>query len=174
MPRSVVGTFLVGQRLVGQNSVDLASAKLRLAGKPYSVVATSDAEVVVLPTRARMLLRSRAFTLTINQGMVLTAPRLHLLGRTYSTIVPVGPTYAQKPVLHLAGKPFTLRLEQTVQLGKPALRLVALRMGRAGQSGLIPSIPETIVLTPAPAELGVLVPVACEPVVLVPTVEKVV
>jgi hypothetical protein len=163
MPRATVGTFVVGSGIrVGQNTAEFARARLKLYGRPYSILTIEDAEVVVISTRAKMLLRGRSFTLKADQTLGFPAAKLHLSGRPYLAVVPVGPSYDLKPQLHLGGRPFVLALTQTLAFEKPLLRLVPLHILRVGQPGLVPTFPELIVLTPSPVEVGLLVPTEVE------------
>ena len=174
MPRSVVGTFLVGQRLVGQNSLDFAKPKLRLGGRPFSLTVLEDAQVALFPTRARMRLVPGTFTISAEQNFQFPTARLHLVGGAFRVVVPVGPTYPQRAVLRLRGGSFPLGIGQTLAFEKPKLRLVARAPSRVGQPGLIPTAPVLVTLVPSPVEVGLLVPTTEEGVLLTPTAIKVV
>lgn len=174
MPRAIVGTFLVGTRLVGENSLQFAKSQLQLQGRTFSLVVANATETVVFPSSPKLQLLPQPFSLRVNQTVVVSAsPKLQLVGRafTVSTSQSLGLGSAR---LLLVGRSYGFVISQSWPFGKPVLLLVGRPPRRVGVPWLLPTVPATIILTPSPAEVtAILVPTVAETKTLVPTEVKV-
>lgn len=170
---ALVGRAVVGETRVGELRVlHDAKPKLHLLGRQYSLSVIEDAQVVFFPAKARMRLQARAFQLVLSGQPQFGRARLLLRGGAFSVQVPVGARDVLAPKLILHGGTFAVGLSTTLSFASPRLRLRAKRINRVGVAGLIPTIPEFIILTPSPVEAGLLTPTAVEPGLLVPTTER--
>lgn len=171
---AIVNTFKVGQMVVGRLASCHAEPVMHLVGKPYGVSVTAVDETRILFAKAILRLKPKAYALATVQTVTLGKSTLRLVGKPVLIPLPVTVTFG-KPVLRMKGKSYTLRTSQILAIGKPRLLLRGGAIRRVGQPGLIPSVPESLVLTPSACQPVVLTPAPCEDGgVLVPTAVKVV
>jgi hypothetical protein len=164
---SIVGTFKVGTRKVGQTSFPLNTSFLRLNGKRTSVIIANDVQIVHIRTRGLLTLKGKPAQQSIS--IVLSVPRgkLLLTGKTIE-IDAYSPILVGKGVLLLTGK----TVEVEVHGIATALRPLLLLNGKATLGlipGLVASPVETLILTPTPVQSVFLAPTVKESIVLAPS-----
>jgi hypothetical protein len=180
------GIVLGGKTLIGpakltvrllSGGVEIASWQHPLVGNQARIswarfqVPLSAAPVVrVTPGKAKLRLVAGPFTTVFRFTLpVARAPKLWLKAKPFDVIDPAH-LAVRKPRLRLKGKPSTLVLSQRVVFQKPRLLLRAQAVARAGQPGLIPTVPVDIpILTPTAPSNEILVPTAAKSTLLKPT-----
>jgi len=166
---SIVGTFLVGQRYVGEFGLILGKAKIRLKPKTYRVFVSATVPIYVHIGKPKLKLKAKPLVFDFSSKITIQKSRIKLRGKTYS---PVQPTKVLigKPRILVKPKPYALALTQRMIVGKAKLLLNGKQIHRVGQAGLVPSPPQTMILQPTVVyECPDLVPTEPESTLLTPT-----
>jgi hypothetical protein len=165
---SIVGTFLVGTRLVGEVNIPFNTSTLFLNGQTTGVIATNDFKVASMG-KPKLLLRGKTTQVFVTLAVVLNPGRLILKGKTTAGVIPPIVYFPLTPDLILRGKAATVAVSIELSFGTPKLYLLG-RVTVGKIPGLVPSVPGSIILVPTedypPLDLE---PAETDSILLVPT-----
>lgn len=150
------------------NRFDPEHGTLYLKGAAIQAGWAPDGTTAVVLGRPTLILKPRATAVQNASSLTVGRAVLTLKGRPFILGGFLRLSFT-KPRLTLLSKAFVMRLSSTLAFGKPKLVLQGGVLRRAGRPGLIPTAPETIILTPSAAESEPLVPSVAESELLVPT-----
>jgi hypothetical protein len=169
----ICGTFLCGQTLCGTWTATEGRSTLVLKPRTFSITTVVGPIISLSVNRPKLLLNARSFAKELSTTKSLGRPRLVLAPRAFTIPPFLTVPLTGKPKLILRARALTLSLSSSPVFRRPKLMLLGRPLLRAGQAGLVPTLPASIILTPSPPATGLLVPTVPEVGLLVPTSEEV-
>ena len=168
-PAKLTVRLLSGGVEIGSWTHVLTGNQARVSWARFQLPMSAAPVVKVTPGKAKLRLGAKPATLVFRYTLTLRAAKLLLKPKPFDVVDPAH-LRVNKSRLRMKGKAYAIYLTQRTVVGKPKLILNARPVARAGQPGLIPTVPIDIgILVPTTPDQGILVPTAAKSTLLKPT-----
>jgi Concanavalin A-like lectin/glucanases superfamily len=168
-PAKLTVRLLSGGVEIGSWTHVLAGNQARVSWARFQLPLSGAPVIKVVVAKAKLLLTAKPAGTRFRFTLSFRAAPLLLKAKPFDVVDPAH-LDLRKPRLRLKGKTYALRQTQRVVVGKSKLILRAKPVARAGQPGLVPTVPKDVtILVPTVPDQEILVPTAAKSTLLTPT-----